>query len=116
MLSESRNHGARDVYRFHVRLETELTVFKSLFEPLSHPNPSRGTGITHAKFLCLLSAIRNSKAPAAQIDILKTKNVAAWRDIYYQRMARRLGIRLPRRVDVAPALPVEPENLPSVAE
>jgi hypothetical protein len=116
MLSESRNHGARDAYRFHVRLETELPAFKSMFEALSRPNPSRGTGITHAKFLCLLSALRNPKASVAQIDTLKTKNEAAWRDIYYRRMARRLGIRLPHRVEVAPPLPDELEDLPSVAE
>jgi hypothetical protein len=116
MLSESRNHGARDAYRFHTRLESELPAFKSMFEALSHPNPSRGTGITHAKFLCLLSAIQNPRAPAAQIDTLKVKNAAAWRDIYYRRMTRRLRIVLPRSAGVAPTLRDDPEDLPSAAD
>lgn len=95
VLSDSRNHGVRDSYKFHKNLSSDPAAFKSMFDALSNPNPSRGTGITHAKFLSLLSALQNSKAPAAQVEILRSRNAAAWRDIYYRRIARRLGINVP---------------------
>ena len=91
-ISDSRNHGIRDAYKFHINLSSNAEVFSSMFPALSNPNKSRGTGITHAKFLALLSALRNSNVPPAQIDTLRSKNAAAWRDIYYRRQARRLGI------------------------
>jgi hypothetical protein len=92
ILSDSRNAGIRDAYKFHVRLASEPQVFNSMFDALQNPNPSRGTGITHAKFLCLLSALRNESATVARRARLKTKNHAAWRDIYYRRIARRLRV------------------------
>ena len=95
ILSDSRNHGVRDSYKFHKKLASNPAAFKSMFDALSNPNTSRGTGITHAKFLSLLSALQNPKAPAAQIETLQARNAAAWRDVYYRRMARRLGLNVP---------------------
>ncbi len=95
ILSDSRNHGVRDSYKFHRKLASDPAAFKSMFDALSNPNTSRGTGITHAKFLSLLSALQNPKAPAAHIETLQARNAAAWRDVYYRRMARRIGISVP---------------------
>jgi hypothetical protein len=95
VLSDSRNHGVRDSYKFQKKLASDPAAFKSMFDALSNPNTSRGTGITHAKFLSLLSALQNPNAPAAQIETLRTRNAAAWRDVYYRRMARRIGINVP---------------------
>jgi hypothetical protein len=95
VLSDSRNHGVRDSYKFHKNIASDSATFKSMFDALSNPNTSRGTGITHAKFLSLLSALQNTKAPAAQVGTLLTRNAAAWRDIYYRRTARRIGINVP---------------------
>jgi hypothetical protein len=95
ILSDSRNHGVRDSYKFHKKLASDAASFKSMFDALSNPNTSRGTGITHAKFLSLLSALQNSEAPAAQVETLRTRNSAAWRGVYYRRMARRIGISVP---------------------
>jgi hypothetical protein len=92
LLGESRNDGARDAYKLHSRLATDPTIFRSMFDALRNPNPSRGTGITHPKFLCLLSALQNQAVTAAQRQVLKTSNAAAWRDIFYRRIARRLGV------------------------
>jgi hypothetical protein len=92
LLSESRNDGVRDAYRFHNRLASEGPVFNSMYDALRNRNPSRGTGITHAKFLCLLSALRNPSASTAQLRTLKANNAAAWRDVYYRRIARRVGV------------------------
>ncbi|MCA1971383.1 MAG: RNA-directed DNA polymerase [Caenispirillum sp.] len=93
-ISNSRNHGIRDAYKFHINLSSNPNVFSSMFPALSNPNKSRGTGITHAKFLALLSALKNRDAPPAQIDTLRKRNAAAWRDIYYRGQARRLGINV----------------------
>ena len=95
VLIDSRNHGFRESYKFHMRLACDLATFVSMFDALSNPNTSRGTGITHAKFLLLLSALRNASAPQDKIEILKNNNSKAWRDIYYRQMARRIGITIP---------------------
>jgi hypothetical protein len=92
VISESRNEGIRDAYKFHRQLETDLAVFNSMFAASENPNPSRGTGITHAKFLCLLSALRNRSAPDARRRRLRNRNQAAWNDIYYRKIGRRLGV------------------------
>jgi hypothetical protein len=95
IITNSRNHGVRDSYKFHTRLASDAGMFRRMYEALSSPNPSRGTGITHAKFLCLLSALQNPDASLQQLSTLKTRNAAAWRDIYYRQMARRLSIKVP---------------------
>jgi hypothetical protein len=78
LLGESRNDGVRDAYKFHLRLSSEPDVFNSMYDALRNPNPSRGTGITHPKFLRLLSALRNQSVPAARRQHLRTKNVAVY--------------------------------------
>jgi hypothetical protein len=92
LLGESRNPGARDAYKFHRRLASQAATFSSMFPALSNPNFSRGTGITHAKFLCLLSALQNPVALPARKATLKSKNAMAWRDIYYRQIGRRLRV------------------------
>ena len=116
ILSASRNHGVRDLYKFHVRLASDPGLFKAMYAPLSHPNASRGTGITHAKFLCLMSALQNRAVPSVQREILRTRNSAAWRDIYYRRIARRLSIELPAVVRPSPASRHGDTVLPSAAD
>ncbi len=92
ILAESRNDGFRDTCKFHIRLSSDPLVFNSMFDALKNPNPSRGTGITHAKFLCLLSALQNQTVAPMRIHTLRTNNSAAWQDIYYRQIARRLGV------------------------
>jgi len=92
LLFEVHNDGFRNSLTFHIRLASDRAVFQSMYDALRNPNPSRGTGITHAKFLCLLSALRNQAASIAQLRTLKSNHAAAWRDVYYRRIARRLGI------------------------
>ena len=78
VLSDSRNHGVRDFRKVSQEiLASDLAAFKAMFDALSNPNPSRGTGITHAKFLSLLSALQNSNAPMVQVETLRRRNGAA---------------------------------------
>lgn len=92
ILGNSRNPGVRDTWKFHLRLADEPAVFDSMYDALKNPNPSRGTRITHAKFLCLLSALKNQAATAALRQTLRNNNASAFRDIYYRRIARRLNV------------------------
>jgi hypothetical protein len=92
LLADTLNPGVRDAYKFHMELAKDLSTFKAMFDALKAPNPSRGTGITHAKFLCLLSALTNTAAPAAQIATLRTNHSRAFADTYYKAIAKRLGV------------------------
>lgn len=92
LLNRTLNPGVREAYKFHLRLSQEKGAFNDMFMALRAPNTSRGTGITHAKFLCLLSALRNPSVPAAQVALLKTKNSLALKDAYYKRIAKRAKV------------------------
>jgi hypothetical protein len=63
-----------------------------MFPALSAPNPSRGTGISHAKFLCLLSALKNVDAPLSQRATLRKNHARAFDDAYYKAIGKSLGI------------------------
>lgn len=90
LVRRSGNQGALAVIRFHKKLRRDKQAFNRMFEPLRNPNPSKGTGITHAKFLCLLSALNNDEATPRQRQILKEGNVLVFSDVYYSRI---LGAR-----------------------
>ncbi|WP_120217373.1 RNA-directed DNA polymerase [Sphingopyxis sp. EG6] len=92
LLGRSRNNGVRDTYKFHRRLASDRKTFVAMFDALKNPNPSRGTAITHDKFLCLLSALKNNAAPPAQAAKLLAKNNKPFEDIYYRGIGRRLGL------------------------
>src|SRR5262249_24920549 len=85
-IRRSGNLGAQTTHRFHKKLETDRKAFNGMFEPLRTPNPSKGTGITHAKLLCLLSALSNEHATERQLAILRTNNERAFNDVYYRRL------------------------------
>jgi hypothetical protein len=91
LLASTLNAGVRETYKFHHRLATDADVFKAMFDSLRNPNPSRGTGITHAKFLCLLSALENPSSPV-QVATLVANNSTAFGDIYYRAIKRRLRL------------------------
>lgn len=92
LLADTLNSGVRETYKFHSKLAKDLPTFKAMFDALKAPNPSRGTGITHAKFLCLLSALRNPAAPPAQLTALKKNHSRAFEDAYYKLISKRLGV------------------------
>ena len=77
---------------FHRQLSRDSTKFNAMFDALKNPNPSRGTGITHAKFLCLMSALRNENAAKRQRDILIGNNKKAFDDVYYNAIARSANV------------------------
>jgi hypothetical protein len=88
----SINTGARETYKFQGQLAADNGIFRAMFDALKNPNPSRGTRITHSKFLCLMSALLNTNAPASLRDKLRINNAEALEDVYYSAIARRLGV------------------------
>lgn len=92
LLSSSMNVGVHQVYRFHLKLESDADTFNRMFDSLKAVNPSRGTGITHPKFLCLMSALQNLNVPAAKVSKLRGNHKLAFMDTYYRSIAKRLGV------------------------
>lgn len=92
LLNRTLNTGVRQAYKFHIGLSEDGEMFRDMFIALKAPNPTRGTGITHAKFLCLLSALTNGAAPAAQLATLQQSNGLAFKDTYYRGIAKRLNL------------------------
>jgi hypothetical protein len=84
----SRNAGTRETWGFHMQVATDPAVFSEMVPALSSPNPSKSTGITHAKFLLLLSALQNANVPRARKDALVAANKTVWSDYFYRRWAR----------------------------
>lgn len=92
LLNGTFNAGVREAYKFHVSLSNDVGAFNKMFNALKSPNPSRGTGITHAKFLCLISSLRNVSAKRSQLDALVRNNSLAFKDAYYKATAKRVGV------------------------
>ncbi|NKL59211.1 hypothetical protein [Rhizobium leguminosarum] len=92
LLDRTLNTGVREAYKFHIKLSQDGEMFKKMFNALKAPNTTRGTGITHAKFLCLLSALSNPAAAIAHKTTLKTNNALAFGDAYYKNIAKRLKL------------------------
>lgn len=92
LLNRTLNIGVREAYKFHINLSENGKAFADMFNALKAPNPTRGTGITHAKFLCLLSALRNPAAPAAHIATLRANHALAFKDAYYKGIGKRLKV------------------------
>ncbi|MDZ5648073.1 RNA-directed DNA polymerase [Nitrospirillum sp. BR 11828] len=92
LLNSTLNSGVRETYKFHISLMRDKDKFKSMFRFLKSPNHSRGTGITHAKFICLLSALLNTNADKNQLIELKFNNGLAFKDTYYKSIAKRLKV------------------------
>ena len=92
VLNRIFNSGVRATYKFHINLAQDAKMFNEMFSALKAPNPTRGTRITHAKFLCLLSALRNPAASPAQKTTLKANHSVAFTDAYYKGIAKRLKV------------------------
>jgi hypothetical protein len=80
------NGGARETFKFQGRLANEERLFNGMFSALKNPNPSRGTKITHAKFLCLLPALQNNNVTSARKASLIAANKEEFEDVYYKDM------------------------------
>lgn len=85
----SRNEGAWQTHRFQIELSKEEKTLKEIFRFLKSPNPTKGTSITHPKFLLLLSALKNKGLSKKQRDFLKLAQEKALNDAYYKSILKR---------------------------
>ena len=92
----SGNPDAYDVYQFHDELHHDPKRFEMTYDYLRAINISKRTGISHPRFLLILSALSNSKINVKKKEKLKQTHSLAWSDAYYRSTARRcLGITFP---------------------
>lgn len=89
LLKESRSQGAAETFDFHERLQTDQAAFKQMRDFLRNPNPSRPTGITHAKFMCLISALLCADVDLAQRRKLVAGQKRALSDRHYLQLYKR---------------------------
>jgi hypothetical protein len=87
LIGACENPDALRVYNFHDDLRRDLSAFDKSFQFLRAPNPSKGTGIMHSKFLLLLSALANGAAPPARKAALVSAHSRPWADVYYRNLA-----------------------------
>jgi hypothetical protein len=84
LVSQSRNFGAAQTYRFQGAISLDKTTYERTYPFIRATNESRGTRITHSKFLCLLSALRNKVVSTKQKDSLLLAHQRAFEDRYYR--------------------------------
>lgn len=87
--SRAKNAGADSVMMFLRKLEAEPATFRAVAPLLRSPNPSKGTGITHGKFFCLASSLRNNSVNQNAKDALLRSNARLFQDAYYKRILLR---------------------------
>lgn len=89
LVQQSRNDGALETLSFHETLSSDPTKYHAARPVLKKPNDSVGTGITHAKLLCILSVLQNKSVPVAQRKSLIAGHQLVWKDAYYRHLAMR---------------------------
>jgi hypothetical protein len=92
LLVRSRSAGFRATYKFHNELATMKKPFNDMFPALRAANPSSANGVTHSKFLCLLSALKNGEATAQQRRQLCVANRRVKDDAYYRSTIGACGV------------------------
>lgn len=96
LVAEARNAGAAETFKFHANLSKSRDYLREAKKMLTSPNPSRATGITHAKFLVLLTTLSSTAASPREISLLKTRNARVWDDALYRQIAGRCtGLSFP---------------------
>lgn len=83
----------------------QLTTSIFIIAYLRAVNVSKRSGVTHQRFLVLISALSNPKADRGKKTRLVSTHKGAWSDAYYRTIATRCtGFRLP--VTIIPTHPV----------
>jgi hypothetical protein len=88
MVHGSINEGASAVFYFHQDLHLSRALPSKVWPIIAAPNMSQTLGINHAKFLMLLSTLRNRDVGEVEKRRLIANHKAAWRDAIYRAKAR----------------------------
>lgn len=84
LIQSSASQSAGSTFQFHARIAHDADSVNAIHAFLVRQNPSRANGITHQKFLMILSALKNSKLTDKYKDNIMNAHVASLRDIYYR--------------------------------
>jgi len=88
LLQSAKNRGAEEVMEFHRRLHTSARAVHGIEGIIMAANPSKRLGITHAKFLMMLSILSNATLSERYKARYINSHKSAWRDIFYRWRAR----------------------------
>jgi hypothetical protein len=83
IIRRASSRGAQEVLDFHHKLSNTTQGFTSVRKFLMAPNPSLPNRLTHAKFLMLLSSLRNQSIPPVAISRLRNQHALALTDEFY---------------------------------
>ncbi len=84
LMDNSRNPDAYEVFSFHHNLVHDVKNVSAIKSIISASNPTKPLGITHPKFLVLLSALQNVHLKDGQKIQLLKNHKAALQDKYYR--------------------------------
>lgn len=91
LVRSARNSGAEEVSDFHGMLRTDTKAVGGVRKFVLAPNPSKRLGITHAKFLMLLSILANDAISDRQKAQYLNAHRGAWKDAFYRWRARSMA-------------------------
>lgn len=104
LINTSGSSSAHEVYDFHDDLRRDPKRFDMCFSYLKAVNISRRSGVSHSRFLLLLSALANDAVATSKKTQLLKAHRLAWADAYHRALLKRsAGITVPATV-----IPVHP--------
>lgn len=89
IVRSSGNRAAMIVWGFHERIENENTIEPKLRKYVQAPNPTKPLGITHSKFLTLLSVISSNQTTKEMKEQYIKIHFRVWRDPFLYGLARK---------------------------
>ncbi|WP_304939315.1 RNA-directed DNA polymerase [Methylobacterium sp.] len=93
ILTNAKNRDATEVWQFHNDVSRDSKSLMAVKSIIAAPNPSRPLGITHPKFLVLLSIFANPNFSPKQKSLLINSHSQARKDPYYR---HKMALSLPR--------------------
>lgn len=89
LILKTKNRSAEEIYIFHERVRADPTAVKAIRSIVIAPNSSKKLGITHAKWLILLSVLSSATVSDSQKALYINAHKAAWADRFYRYRAIR---------------------------
>lgn len=98
LIKEANSAGSVETFDFHTRLQSDSAAFTRVYPFIKSPNSSKATGVTHAKYLVLLSALNNGSVELAKRQKIVDAMHKTWTDRHYLAIASRAaGLKLVKR-------------------
>ena len=88
LVQKVRNPDAFKVLSFHNEIQTDPAAYAGIRAIVEASNTSNPLGITHAKFLIILSVFANPQLATKIKSRLIAKHKRAWSDVLYRRLAK----------------------------